>query len=113
MTDTQQLVTVEDVLSLVGDDGTFWNVRFIKRTTGEERTMTGRRGVKKYVKGGGLKYSRKEKRLVGFWIPEDQRREDGKDNGYRNIPVEGILELKAHGRRWKVENGVATEVPRA
>ncbi len=108
----KKLVTVEDVLSLVGDDGTFWTVRFTKRTTKEERTMTGRRGVRKHLKGGTLKYNAKDKRLVGFWIPEDQRREDGKDNGYRMIPVEGIHELKAHGRRWLVENGVATEVHR-
>ena len=87
--------TVEDILDLVGDDGTFW---------------TGRRGVKKHLKGGELKFDPKAKRLVTIWIPEEHRLDNDKDNGYRCIPVEGIHEIKAKGRRWTVENGIATEV---
>ena len=109
MSERTRLQTVEEVLGLVGDDHTFWTVSFTKRTNGEERTFTGRRHVRRHLRGGTLPYNRREKRLVGIWIPEQHRRENQKDNGYRNIPVEGIHELKAHGRVWDVEDGYATE----
>ncbi len=102
--------TVEDILQLTGNDGTFWTVKFIKRSNGQDRVMTGRRGVRKHRKGGSLPYDPNAKRLVGIWIPEEHRRDNDKDNGYRMIPVEGIYELRAHGRVWNVDNGLATDV---
>ena len=112
---TNEINTVDDVLNLVNngsdtDNGSFFSVVFTKRTTGEERSFTCRRGVRKYLKGGELKYDPTAARLMTVWIPETHRSEGDKSNGYRMVPVENISEIKANGHTYVIEEGLVMEV---
>lgn len=104
------LKSIQDVLGLIGNDTTFKSVTFTKRTNGESRKLNGLCRVRKHLSGGSLAFDKQDKNLLGFWIPKVNRRENQKNNGYRLIPVEGINELRAHGRRWAVKDGIATQV---
>lgn len=81
------------------DEGTFFSVDFIKRSTGELRKMGCRGGVQKYLKGGELNYDRKEHDLIGVW---DRFVEDP-TKAYRSISIEGIRMLRAGGEEYKVK----------
>ena len=74
--------------------GKFFSVDFIKRTTGEKRTMTARLGVTKYLKGGELGYDAKAKGL----LPVYEVKADGTDGGYKCIPLDAITEIKFQGK---------------
>lgn len=100
----------ELVQTLQAAGGQMFQVTFTKRSTGEERRVVGRFGVTKDLKGGSLKYNPAEKGLVIMWINPECRRNDGKDNGYRAIPVDAISEIRAHGRTFTVRDGMAIEV---
>lgn len=76
----------------------FFQVTFIKRTTGEVRHMNARQGVHKYTTGGTLKYTPSEKRLVGVW---DRNCEDPA-KAYRMIPLDGLLEATINGQHYVV-----------
>ncbi len=83
------------------DEGQFFSVLFIKRTTGEERFMVCRGGVKKYVKGVGLAFEPSAKKLVGVW--ETANKEGAKEaDAYRFISEEGIKEVNYGGVKYKV-----------
>ena len=104
------------------DTSKWFSMTFVKRgkkpkkgeTTGEGagdlRTIRCITGVKKHLKGGSLGYDAKEKGLVIVWIIEPDRRPGGKDNGYRAIPVEGIIGLVAEGTRYGIVNGLVEEL---
>lgn len=75
-------------------------VKFIKRTNGELRTLNGRLGVSKYVKGVGMSYDPKAKNLITIFdmriassLPESER-----NKAYRCVPLDAILEIKADGK---------------
>lgn len=72
--------------------GSIFNVEFIKRTTGELRSMTCRRGVTKGLKGGQKSFSDKSKDLLTVW--------DMQAKGYRSIPVDAIQSLKVNGQTF-------------
>ena len=80
-------------------DGKFFPVRFIKRTDGSERIMNAR--VRKPVEGGtGMAYDAASKDLLTVW--------DIRAKGWRQIPADNILEIRAHGKRLTAdlaENG--------
>jgi len=92
--------------------GRFFRISFVKRTTGEPRTIVGRMGVVKHLAGGGPAYDFKDKGLLPVWITDKSRRKDdvGSKTGYRAIPIEGITELQSHGRRWVVNGEDVHEV---
>lgn len=69
--------------------GRFVKVVFEKRTTGEERHMLCRSGVKKGLAGGSLAFDPKEKGLLVVW--------DAQKRHYRQIPVDGIKEVHCEG----------------
>ena len=71
-------------------DGKIFKVIFIKRTTGEFREMSCRRGVTKELLGGDLPYDPLEKNLLTVYDLEKQ--------AYRTIPFEGIREVHHHGK---------------
>lgn len=73
---------------LVGT-GKIFTVKFIKRTTGELRTMNCRTGVKKHLKGGEKKFKDSNKNLLTVY--------DLQKKGYRSIPVESIQEIVVEG----------------
>jgi len=79
--------------SLIGStSGTIFSVTFTKRTTGEDRKMVCRTGVRKGVKGVGMSYDPGEKDLVVVF--------DMQKKGFRTIPLEGIKEIKVRGLRY-------------
>ena len=122
-------LTPKDIRELTGDGGAFFRIGFTKRpkalgkraiaagevqaTEGEYREMTCRFGVRKDLstgeKAGSKAYDFNEKNVLGVWIPEQDRREDGKDKGYRVVPCENVKVLKAHGKVWNVADGVLVE----
>lgn len=82
-----------DFLKEAVDDGHIFSVEFVKRTTGEERHMLCRIGVKSHLKGGTKKFSDTEKNLLTVF--------DVQKNGYRSIPLENIIRVKINGRTYE------------
>ena len=80
--------TRDAVLSLV-DNGKFFGVEFVKRTTGELRQMQARIGVTKHLKGGAKKFDDASKNLLTVFSMDA--------NGYRSIPIDAIQSLKVKG----------------
>lgn len=76
----------------------FFSVSFVKRTTGELREMTCRKGVSKFVTGAGMAYEPSSKGLVGVW--EANTTNDAK--AYRMIPLEGLRAVKMNGNTFEV-----------
>ena len=72
-----------------------FSVIFVKRTTGEIRKMSCRKGVKKYLTGGELKYDLSQKNLVGVF--------DMNIREYRTIPLENIQQVSIKHEKYKVE----------
>jgi hypothetical protein len=72
-----------------GRHGKVFSVVFVKRTTGEEREMVCRQGVTKHLAGGEAAYNFSEKKLIPVY--------DMRVEGYRSIPVEGIIRIKIDG----------------
>lgn len=71
------------ILSAISN-GRIFSVRFIKRSTGEIRTMVCRTGVRS--EGGSLKFNAADKDLLVVW--------DMQARAFRSIPVDGILEMR-------------------
>lgn len=76
-------------------NGKIFAVRFTKRTTGEQREMICRLGVKSHLKGGSPAYDREAHKLICVF--------DMNKNDYRSIPTDGITEVKVDGR-WETIN---------
>ena len=71
------------------NDGKIFTVIFIKRTNDEERFMQARTGVKKGVKGVGLKFDPSKYNLIPVY--------DIRKRAFRFISCERIEELHHHG----------------
>jgi hypothetical protein len=82
---------VSELKSLIGN-GKIASVTFIKRTDGTERRMLCRTGVKLGAKGSGERaYDPESKNLLLVY--------DMQKHGYRMIPAESVLEVRARGER--------------
>lgn len=105
-------LTVQQFINEV-DDGEFFSVEFIKRTNGEFRQMTARRGVKKGVKndtGTNGSWNRvnqdKEHGVLTCYdvnkvVDHDDLEGNPKNKGaFRRIPLDGLLRAKVHGTRY-------------
>jgi hypothetical protein len=68
-----------------GKNGKFFTVKFLKRSTGEERVMNCRLNVQKHLRGGDKAFNDEEHRLLTVY--------DVKAEGYRCIPLESLLEI--------------------
>lgn len=78
-----------------GSKGRVFGVTFIKRTTGEVRTMQARLGVKKGVTGEGLKFNPKDYALIPVYeMPMQQ---------FRMVNLEGLTNLSIEGEKYEVE----------
>lgn len=75
--------------------GTIFSVDFVKRTTGEARTMVCRLGVKKGQVGGTLPFDPCEKMLLPVY---DMQKQD-----YRMISLDTLTELRVGGKVYKFE----------
>ena len=88
----------EAIKRILGMGGKILAVRFVKRTTGEVRTMLCRREVKSYLKGemgSGPAYNHAEHDLISVF--------DMTKMQYRSIPTEGIVALKVDGEWQEVQ----------
>ena len=74
--------------------GEFFTVTFVKRTDGTTRTLNGRLGVRRYLKGGDLPYDAAERELLPVF--------DAKANGYRMVNLRNILSAKVGGQEYIV-----------
>ena len=108
-----QQVTRKSLVSIInGVGGRFFSVTFTKRTTGEQRVMLARRGVKVGLVGGPLKYDPREKNLVmvvdvalynkGVTCGVDPV--DSARQSRRSIPLEAISSLRFGGEEYSVED---------
>ena len=76
-------------------NGRIFSVDFIKRTTGELRTMNCRTGVTKHLKGGEPAYDALSKGLMTVYSLDSQ--------GYRSINLDGVLTAKVDGKIYDFE----------
>jgi hypothetical protein len=74
--------------------GKMFTVSFIKRTDGLNRIMTARLGVKKYLRGGSLRYDPVAKNLIPVF--------DVRIKEYRMIAIEGLTSLTINKQTFKV-----------
>lgn len=74
----------------------FFTVTFVKRTNGDIRTMNCRKGVRKGVRGEGLRFDPVAKDLVGvFDIPKGQ---------HRFISLDQLVRISLRGKRYIVRS---------
>ena len=71
-----------------------FSVDFIKRTTGEPRTMTCRLGVKKGTVGGEIPFDIVEKRVLPVF--------DLQKNDFRMINLDTVTEIRANGQVYRL-----------
>jgi hypothetical protein len=89
------IITMQEAADLLtATEGRIFSVRFAKRTTGEERVMTARTGVKKHLRGGSPAYSFAAHSLLSVY--------DLGAKGYRSIPLDGIISLREGGEEYVV-----------
>lgn len=75
--------------------GRAFAVTFTKRTTGEVRHMNARLGVKKGVKGVGLKFDPSERDLLIVYDLQKQ--------AFRSISLDSVTEVVVERRKYEVE----------
>lgn len=75
-------------------NGKFFTVEFIKRTTGELRVMTATTNYESKLAGGEAAYDFDEKKLIPVW--------DMAKQGFRSIPTDAVLVIRANGEEYKV-----------
>ena len=84
-------------------NGQLFSVTFTKRTTGEERKIVGRTGVRKGVTGTGLRYNPANRDLLTIWdngkVPNAQGE---KSEGHKSIPMNDIKEVRAGGAKFRI-----------
>ena len=80
---------VKNFLIHKNKSGHIYSVGFYKRTDGTFRKMVCRGGVYKGLKGGTMKYNPLSRDLVQVY--------DMQNKGYRLIPCENMVEIKANG----------------
>jgi len=81
------------------DNGRIFGVKFLKRTTGELRTMSCRLGVKKFLRGGQLAFCPAEKQLLTVF--------DMVAKGYRSIPLDGVRSVSVDGQIFSINGDVS------
>lgn len=106
--DMSDKLTPEQVRELL-DPNQWFGVTFTKRTTGEDRVMTARLGVRKHLKGGERAYDFSAKGLLGVWEKDAVGARGPKDTGYRTVPIENLTEIRAKGMIHTMKDGVLVE----
>lgn len=81
--------------AIVNSRGRIFRVRFVKRTTGEQRTMVARTGVRAWRRGGELAFDPEKK---GLLIVADMQKK-----GYRSIPWNDVTSFKMGGEEEEVK----------
>jgi len=79
---------------LRGLNGSFFSIDFIKRSTGEVRTMTATTNYQTKLAGGEAAYDFAEKKLIPVW--------DTINKGFRSIPTDAVLVIRAKGNTYTI-----------
>ena len=82
---------VQDLLRETSNKKIF-TVTFVKRTTGEVRTMNAMRGVRKGVTGQGLSFNPSEKNLLTVY--------DMKKQGHRFVNLNDVISFTANRKKF-------------
>jgi hypothetical protein len=100
MPTTKRIVSRREAVNVIRglEDGRFFSVTFVKRTTGEVRIMTCRQRVKKYLAGGECAYSFSDKGLVSVF--------DIQKMAYRSIPIDGIRTIRVNDEDLEVDHSL-------
>lgn len=91
-----------DVLERLVGDGRMASVDFVTKT-GRARTINGRVGVKKFLKGTGKRRDLRKKGQLLVWEtlrPQDKDRDGSKR--YKTITAENVTAIRADGVEIKV-----------
>jgi hypothetical protein len=96
-----QIVTKATAAAILADhrangNGTMFTVTFIKKDE-SVKTLNGRFGVKKHLKGGELGYNPAKKGLMGCFEVNN-----GDKNGYKMINLNTIQTMKVNGIEYNV-----------
>jgi len=75
------------IKALIGNQ--FFSVTFTKKN-GEERTLNGRLGVKKHLKGGEKSYNDDDFNYLTVY--------DVQNNGYRTVNLDTVSSIKVNGK---------------
>ena len=102
-------LTPQDIRDLLGENPGFFGVTFTKKD-GSERRMTAQMGVKKHLAGGPRAYDFDEKGLLPVWDRWAKGAHGPKDRGYRSVNISTLKEIRARGKKWKIQDGQITEV---
>lgn len=94
-------MTLQEMVDMLSDGHIFFVV-FVKRSDGTVRKMSARTGVKKGVKGIGLKFDPAKKDLLSVY--------DCRKQQFRFIPLDSIISISHNGRKWTVINGQFEEI---
>lgn len=86
------------------EDGKFFTAEFTKRTTGDHRVMTCRRGVKKGVKGVGLKFDPKERDLLVVYDVQKLNEGSNEKGAFRMINLSDLHVVKLGGKTFNWDN---------
>lgn len=97
-----QTIKRDEVLDFLrGLNGKFFTIEFVKRTTGEVREMRATTNYQKHLKGGTLNYDATAKNLIPVW--------DLDKRGFRSIPTDAVIRIKANKDTFAVVDGVVAE----
>lgn len=88
-----QLLTIPQLINRL-ETGKVFGVSFIKRSTGELRTMSARLGPKKFLRGGKFSYSPAEQQLLTIF--------DMAKQSYRSVPLDAIQRISVGGQSYNV-----------
>lgn len=93
------MATIQEAVKVIKNSrGKFARATFRKKD-GEIRHMNFRLGVRKGVTGQGMAYNPEDRGLITVY--------DVQKRAYRMINVEGLIEVRAAGQTWKVDNVAA------
>jgi hypothetical protein len=86
------MMTLQQFYDKALDSNHIFNVEFVKRTTGEMRSMTCRTGVTKGTSGGSMGYDPREHGLLPVY--------DVRALGFRSVPVDALVGVTMDGVRY-------------
>lgn len=89
------IISKEQAVEIMNNQGgRIFSVVFEKRSTGLDRKMVCRKGVRSHSNGGTLNYNPQTHNLLNVFDLQSQ--------GYRMINLEGLKKLKAQGNEYVV-----------
>ena len=99
--DTRRFMKPADVIDAFKKaDGSLVSITFVKRTTGDVRKMLARTGVRKGVKGVGLKFNPRNKSLIGVYDFDKVREGADPHKCYRFVPIDAVISMKVRGKTY-------------